>query len=301
MKMKTTFPHSLTRLRTIALAWIVPLVATGLVGGCASSGTLTTRPVSSERGTDTATDLRIAQSALEGGDTQLAVTLFDKVLKASPQSTPARLGLADAIYQTGDLARAGVLYAGVAAQAPGDPQAQLGLARVALRERRLDEATEHYRALLAAHPGNAVASEGLGTALDLQGRHAEAQAIYRAALQQHPEAQGLRANLGLSLILARQAREGANVLLDIAGLPDAPPQARQNLALAYGLLGNDEAAKRILLADLPVQSAEDNLQFYQNVRARLVTASGDNMVRVAPVPIPVPTPAAHVDPVAVPQ
>ncbi|MEA3121293.1 MAG: hypothetical protein QOH33_841 [Paraburkholderia sp.] len=197
------------------------------------------------------------------------MTLFDKLLKADPQSKTAQLGLGDAIYQTGDLARAGVLYAGVAAAAPDDPRAQLGLARVALRERRLDEAVARYRSLIAANPDNVVAAEGLGAALDLQGKHAHAQAVYRTALQRHPEVQGLKTNLGLSLILSNEPREGANVLLDIAGLPDAPPQARENLALAYGLLGNSEAAKRILIADMPADSAQDNLQFYLSLRQQL--------------------------------
>ncbi|HEV3105642.1 MAG TPA: tetratricopeptide repeat protein, partial [Trinickia sp.] len=159
------------------------------------------------------------------------------------------------------------------AAAPDDPRAQLGLARVALRERQLDDALERYRRLVAAHPDNAAAAEGLGTTLDLEGQHADAQAVYRAALERHPEAEGLKTDLGLSLILSKRAREGANVLLDIAALPDAPPQARENLALAYGLLGNGEAAKRILAADMPAASAEDNLQFYRHLREKLVASN----------------------------
>lgn len=294
MNTSSVMLRALTRTRSFAFAFGLPLAISVLLGGCASGGTLTTRPVLSERGTDTSTDLRIAQSALESGDTQLALTLFEKVLKASPQSNDAQLGLADAMYQTGDLVRAGVLYSHVAAAGPADPRAQLGLARVALRERRLDDAVARYRALMAALPGQAIAAEGLGTALDLQGDHAHAQAVYRAALQQHPDAQGLKTNLGLSLILSQQAREGANVLLDIAGLPDAPLQARQNLALAYGLLGNGEAAKRILLADLPAASVDDNLLFYQTVRSRFSAAKQDNAVRVGPAPTPAPTTAGSV-------
>jgi Flp pilus assembly protein TadD len=253
--------------------FIVTVLATAcaaatLLTGCASGPRVEARPVLSEHGADKSTDLRIAESALESGDTQLAVSLFERTLKADPNSLPAELGLADAIYQTGDLARSGVLYSRAAAVAPNDPRAQLGLARVALRERRLDEAVARYRQLLGAHPDNAVAAEGLGAALDLQGKHGEAQAVYRAALARHPEAQGLKANLGLSLILDRRARDGANVLLDIAGLPDAPAQARENLALAYGVLGNAEAAKQILTADMPAASAEDNLQFYRSLRER---------------------------------
>jgi Flp pilus assembly protein TadD len=69
-------------------------------------------------------------------------------------------------------------------------------------------------------------------------------------------------NLGLSLTLSGDPREGANVLLDVTRFPAAPPQARQDLALAYGLLGNREAAAEILSRDLPKASVEDNLRYY---------------------------------------
>ena len=79
----------------------------------------------------------------------------------------------------------------------------------------------------------------------------------------------LRNNLGLSLILSHQPRAGANMLLDLANVPSAPPQGRQNLALAYGMLGNADAAERILQIDLPDSQVQDNLRFYRAVRARL--------------------------------
>ncbi len=261
-------PITLPSRRLLVAALASCALSTLLLTGCASEPRVQTRPVLTERSADKSTDLHIAESALDSGDVSLAISLFERTLKADPRSLPAELGLADAIYQTGDLARAGVLYAQVAAAMPDDPRAQLGMARVALRERRLDDAVARYRRLAQAHPDNAVVAEGLGAALDLQGKHGEAQAVYRAALAHHPEVQGLKADLGLSLVLGQHAREGANVLLDVAGLPDAPVQARENLALAYGVLGNGAAAKQILAADMPAASAEDNLRFYQNLRAR---------------------------------
>lgn len=264
-------PLSATRWQ---LALLLPLLL-GPMMGCTGTGSFNPRPILTQTGPQPAADLRVAESALSAGDTTLAATLFDKVLAADPNSLPARLGLGDAMYQNGDLARAGTLYAQSAAAAPADPRAQLGLARVALRQRRMDVAQKLYRQLLAQHPDEPLAAEGLGTVLDLQGRHTDAQAVYRAALQSHPEAYGLKINLGLSLILDQRAREGANVLLEVTGLANAPREARQNLALAYGLLGNDEAARRILLVDLPAASADDNLRFYRSIRERLRTAAAD--------------------------
>jgi Flp pilus assembly protein TadD len=272
LKVNTSLP---TLARKTLVVLLAPLAAALLASGCASNHFVTPQPAAATKLPDAQADARVAESALEAGDTQLAVSLFEKLLKADPQSKPAQLGLGDAMYQSGDIARAGVLYARVAAVAPDDARATLGLARVALRQRRLDEAEKLYRQLLATHPEHAVAAEGLGATLDLEGKHAQAQAVYRAALQQHPEVAGLKADLGLSLILAGDVRAGANVLLDVAGLPDAPPQARENLALAYGLLGNNEAARRILVTDMPADSAEDNLRFYRQLRERLGSAGGN--------------------------
>lgn len=274
------------------VASVTSVLVISLLAGCASGRHTTPQSEVTMRApaaaADPAVDLRIADSALQAGDTQLAVSLYQRMLKADPNSATAHLGLGDAAYASGDIARAGVLFARVHALRPDDPRAQLGLARVALRERRIDEAEARYRTLVAARPDSAVAAEGLGTTLDLQGKHDEAQALYRAALRRHPEALGLKVNLGLSLILSRKAREGANVLLDIAGLPDAPPQARQNLALAYGLLGNEEAAKRILAAEnLPADSIEDGLAFYRILRAHLSGQSAGvrNDATVVPVSV----------------
>jgi Flp pilus assembly protein TadD len=260
-------------------------IAAVLLAGCASEGSFNPRPVSMQRNVGAASDLHLADSALASGSTEFASTLYQKALQADPNSIDAQLGLADTMYQAGDLERARVLYARAASAAPSNPGPKLGLARVALRQRRLDDAAALYHALVVEHPDNPVAAEGLGTVLDLQGRHDEAQTVYRAALRVHPEVQGLTTNLGLSLILANKPREGANVLLDITGLTNAPPQARQNLALAYALLGNMSAAKQILQADLPPASVEDNLRFYQTLRARLGT-SGGNPSAARPGPRP---------------
>ncbi|KWA73313.1 hypothetical protein WL30_10305 [Burkholderia ubonensis] len=250
--------------RAFALAAVLPVLA----AGCGAPG-IQPRPVLSHKSGDPQAEIRIADSALAGGNVELAATLYEKVLAAHPDALTARVGLGDVNYRTGNLERARILYEEAQRQAPAELGPQLGLARVALRQRRLDEAGERYRALLAAQPNHPLAAEGLGTVLDLQGRHADAQAVYREALRAHPDAQGLRVDLGLSLVLGNRPREGVNVLLDVAGLPDAPWQARQNLAFAYGVLGNADSAKKLLSADLPASAVADNLRFYQAVRARL--------------------------------
>ncbi|MGE8356076.1 MAG: tetratricopeptide repeat protein [Microvirgula sp.] len=214
-------------------------------------------------------DLRLARSALESGDTSMAATLFGKVLAATPDSAPARLGLADSLFLANELEQARQAYAALPPHGAEARAAALGLARIDLRQRQPDAAIPRYQALLAQRPDDAQALAGLGVAYDLKGDHAQAQATYRAGLAAHPADMALRNNLGLSLILSHQPRAGANMLLDLANVPSAPPQGRQNLALAYGMLGNADAAERILQIDLPDSQVQDNLRFYRAVRARL--------------------------------
>ncbi|WP_404611414.1 tetratricopeptide repeat protein [Caballeronia udeis] len=215
-------------------------------------------------------ELRIADTALDSGNVELATTLFEKVVDGDPRSVPGLTGLGNTLYAVGDFTRAAVYYERARQVEPNAIAAMVGIARVAIHQRRFDDAISTYRQVLALTPDAPLASAGLGAALDLTGDHVAAQAELRQALKANPGDPGLSLNLGLSLTLGGDPREGANVLLDLTRYPGAPPQARQDLALAYGMLGNTEAAAEILGADLPKASVQDNLRFYEIQRERIV-------------------------------
>lgn len=227
------------------------------------------QPVSRNSSPSTMSETRIAETALEGGNIELARTLYAKLVEANPDSVPGLAGLGDTLYAVGDFTRAGVYYAHANRIAPDAEHPLIGLGRVAIHQRRFDDAIASYRTILDRTPNDALAAAGLGTALDLKGQHKAAQDVLRAALVANPGDPMLCINLGLSLVLGGNPREGANVLLDVTRFPDAPPQARQNLALAYGMLGNNEAAAAILSQDLPKSSVQDNLRYYDMERAAL--------------------------------
>lgn len=223
-------------------------------------------------------DLSLATSALQNGDASLAASLFDKALDKHPRNVDALDGLGAALALSGETERARRAYEKAAALAPDSITPMIGLARIALHERRLDDAISRYEQVLRRDPSNALASAGLGTAFAIKGDERRAQDIFGQALQLHPGDRMLTVDLGLSMVLAGELRKGAHLLLTVAGEPSAPPQARHDLALAYGLLGNDGAADKILTRDLPRASVDDNLTFYKIVRARL-----DAPLETAPV------------------
>jgi Flp pilus assembly protein TadD len=252
-------------------------IATGLVLLCGAGACTTTtvagrtaevRPAVHNNDLSDLSELHIASTALDSGNIDLATTLFEKVVAADPKSVAGLTGLGNTLYTVGDFTRAGVYYDRASQTEPTAIAPMIGIARVAIHQRRFDDAISTYQKVLSASPNNALAAAGLGAALDLKGDHAGAQAELRSALRTSPGDPMLSINLGLSLILGGNPREGANVLLDVTRFPAAPPQALQDLALAYGMLGNTQAAEEILGHDLPKASVDDNLRFYEIQRSR---------------------------------
>lgn len=256
--------------RAFALARAVACTATVFLAGCASLAPPSEPVAGLQSGADSrASSLRIAQSALASGDLEVAAQLYREILIAEPANLQAGLGLAEASFLAGQYGRADEIYRAVLGHHPGQLDAELGQARLAVRQRRLDDALRLYRDLDARHPDHPRIAAGLGATLDMQGQSALAQDIYRAAIRAHPDEAALRANLGLSLALSGKAREGVNTLLDVASLPSATPQARQNLAFAYGMLGREHDAETILQIDLPAAAVQDNLAYYRMLRKEL--------------------------------
>lgn len=276
----------------VSLSVVRILCLTVLSGLLLLSGTACTttehvteaRPATRNSSPGTMGELRIATTALDSGNIELATSLFDKVVKADPKSVAGLTGLGDTLYAVGDFTRAGVYYQRASSFDPAAVAPQIGIARVAIHQRRFDDAISTYQGVLSRMPGDPMASAGLGAALDLKGDHAGAQAVLRQALKANPGDPLLSVNLGLSLVLGGNPREGANVLLDVTRYPEAPPQARQDLALAYGLLGNDEAAAEILGKTLPKASVQDNLHFYEIQRALLTQTPGHSATVATAVP-----------------
>ncbi|MGF6415176.1 Flp pilus assembly protein TadD [Paraburkholderia sp. MM5482-R2] len=232
-------------------------------------------PVSSPATLSLKGELHVAEAALESGNVDLATTIYMQIVQSNPDSVPGLTGLGDTLYAQGDYTRANVYYNKALSLDPNALPAMTGNARVAIRQRRLDDAVADYRRVLARSPNDPMAAAGLGTALDMQGHHDEAQAVLRNALLDNPGDPRLETDLGLSLVVAGKPREGANVLLDVTRFPAAPVEARQNLAMAYGMLGNIEAAEKILDADLPKKSTQDNLRYYAMQRMRLADVQGN--------------------------
>ncbi len=105
-----------------------------------------------------------------------------------------------------------------------------------------------------------------GVYYDKMGDHQMAQKLYRQALVENPSDINIRNNIGLSLLLSGKKEEAAAVLQSVVSDPAATVQHRNNLALTYGLMNRDNAARLLLEQDLDPSQVAQNMGLYNALR-----------------------------------
>src|SRR5262249_37088501 len=97
--------------------------------------------------------------------------------------------------------------------------------------------------------------------------HDLAQQDYRKGLALAPDQMSLRNNLGLSQALSGDYNGAIATLSDVAGRPGASARNRQNLALVYGLAGDNDHASAVARTDLDDAAVRSNLAYYTLLRS----------------------------------
>jgi Flp pilus assembly protein TadD len=218
---------------------------------------------------NSASSLRVAERAAQGGDHETAATLYRQAFDADPRSIEALVGLGQSYGAMGQTARAEQALLEAANRRPNDPTILLALARVQLAGGKPQSALANLERAGARAPNDLAVVAAHGVALDRLSRHAEAQDAYRGGLQRDPTNFALLSNLGLSLGLSGKGDEGIVILRDLVRDPSATAQTRGNLALVYGLTGREREARAILAQDLPASEINANIVYYRELRQLL--------------------------------
>ena len=245
--------RALSRRRFPALALCL------LLGACA----VDRAPGETGAAKDAEATLRLAERTEAAGDYATALQLYQDLQANDPSRFEILAGLGRSFAGLAMHGRAEQAFRAALVQQPADRDALYGLGKALYHQDRLAEAEQAFRQVLAADPGYLPAYSALGAALDRQGRHADAQRAYESGLAIDPTNLALLNNLGLSLALSGEHGRAIGLLKELVNDPSATPRVRQNLALAYGLAGQFEAAAAISAIDLPEGEVASNLAFYR--------------------------------------
>ena len=193
---------------------------TAALGGCAMGGHRSTESASARGDLANVGLATRAQAALNARDYAGAVDFAERAVASKPENAAYRTVLANAYFATGRFASAETTYKDSLRLDSNQPEVVLKLVLVTIA----------------------------------QGRNSEALAFLQAGRNVIDPA-----NYGLALALAGEPSEAVSVLEQVARQPLAAPRTRQNLALAYALAGQWEAARTVVAQDLPANLVDARL------------------------------------------
>ncbi|MCP5352813.1 MAG: tetratricopeptide repeat protein [Chromatiales bacterium] len=201
------------------------------------------------------------------GEPETALAIYERALAKAPTHRGALLGKGRALTDLGRHAEAERTLREARDRHPDSGLVLAAYARLLIGTGRAEIAVSELDNYLGTHP---LGDDGLwnlkGLALDTLRRHADAEQAYAQGLARTPQSVSLRNNLAYSLILQGEYARAADVLQGLIDTEGGQPRHRQNLALAYGLAGNDRRAREVARVDLQGDAIERNLAYYQWLR-----------------------------------
>jgi len=259
----------MVRRKLSVYATAVSIVALSALTGCADMNKSTGGPSTEKVGTlDEAylKSMSVAASARDDGDLKAAANAYARAATLSPDKSAPLIGLSDALWQLQNTAEAAKVLERGRSIDPNNVTVLRNLGRAYVGLGNAEKAEEAYEAALTVDPSDTRILSGLGVAYDLGGDHETAQRHYRAGLAISPLDIDLQNNLAYSLILDKNYAEAVAILEPIVNRPNATPRQRQNLAMAYGMLGREDDVRKVAAADLTAPEIERNLKVYRNLR-----------------------------------
>jgi len=244
----------------------VALALAGLLSGCSFFGF--TSAAEDEQAAIDRSLRKVADSSQLTHDYAAAARHFERLYNKDPKDVDAALGLARNLRYGGTPKRAVLALDRALTILPKNPHLLAEQGRALIASGNSQAAIPPLSQSLEIRGGadNWRTYSALGIAHDQLGRHDAARVAYGKARMISPENTTILNNLALSLAMSDQLAEAVSLLELAQKLPGATVQVRQNLALLYGIQGNDRRAYELARLDLPEATARENVRFYVSLR-----------------------------------
>ncbi|MDR0632298.1 MAG: tetratricopeptide repeat protein [Holosporaceae bacterium] len=204
--------------------------------------------------------IRIAKEARKSGNSEAAISFYNKALAMDSDNVDALLGLAE-VYIDLKLLDAASEYIKKAKGKESDISRSSYLqGKIYLLSGEDAKAEKEFLKSTSADSLNA-----LGAVYDGRGEHQKAQGLYKQVIAKSPSYIDAYNNMGLSLMLCDKYKEAIFYLENACSLPNANVAYRSNLALAYGLYGNVQKAKSIYSQDFEGDELEEKISYLEDI------------------------------------
>jgi len=208
---------------------------------------------------------RHARQAIEREDMLTQMAFWAGEYQTFPNDLEAAQRFAESLRKGGRFDRAVQVAGEALGRFPDDRELLNTYALAQIASGNPHDALRPLAVLAAADAHNWRVRLALGAALDQLGRYTEARQAYQEALAISPNNARVLTNLGVSHIMAGEPADAEPILRQAAAAQDAPPEARENLAIALALQGKFDEAQQIESVDLPPAQAASNMQYLRGL------------------------------------
>lgn len=241
------------------------LLAISALAACATTGEGSSQDVAAAsapapRGVD-----REARERIVREDMLTQMAFWAGEYQTFPNDLEAAQRFADALRRGGRADRAAQIAAEAISRFPDDRNLLTTYGYAQIAAGRPHEALRPLALVAQAEPENWRVRSALGAALDQLGRFPEARRAYQEALALEPDNARILTNLGVSHIMAGEPADAERYLRQASEQRGAPPEARQNLAIALALQGRFDEAEQIERVDLPPAQAAENMRYLRSL------------------------------------
>lgn len=207
-----------------------------------------------------------ARSAEANGEHAVAAGQYQKLYTKNQKSRDVVLGLARNLRYLGRTQEAEGVIAGSDQYKAEDPVFILEYAKIEISRGEAAKALGHLTKLRGLDPLNWDVYSTLGIAYDMTESFADARQAYEKGLELAPSSPALVNNMALSIALSGNLDEAIQIMEDASLIVRRNEQVRQNLALLYGLKGDERKSRTISGISLDEESIRNNLEVYSKLR-----------------------------------
>jgi Flp pilus assembly protein TadD len=212
--------------------------------------------------------VEIAKVLFDQGDVAGATEILDRLHKKHPNNKEVTVFFARSLYLLSDYKHSIQIYEKLATQTKFGCKSVVGLGYNHLKLARSSVAFSFFDQCLKKEKNHKGAKMGMEISrMFVVGKDADF-SYFLNKVNEKPNDIVAGNNLGLSYLIAGQVSQAVVVFEQIAFQENSTARIRQNLALAYGLSGDDFAARRVGLLDLSGEQVRENLHFYAYLRTQ---------------------------------